>query len=282
MSIPARVQERIIASLKKFTPILTSAKARDVNESDTVVIITDMLSELFGYEKYSEITTEHVVKKTFCDLAIKIGDKVKLLIEVKAIGLDLKDDHIKQAIDYGANAGIEWVILTNGINWQIYRITFAKPIDKELVYELNLTSINIKNENHIEPIYYLCKEALGKSLLDEYHSQKQALSKYYIGHMLLTETVLDVIKRELKRLTPGVRIENEEIEEVLKIEIIKRDVLEGDKATEAKKKIQKASNNYIRNVNTTKKETKDEKEASSSKPTQQVSQSTTEAPPTSQ
>lgn len=246
MAIPIKVFERIASGLKKFQPILNSARARDVNESDTVVIITDMLSEVFGYDKYSEITTEHVIKKTFCDLAIKIEGKIKLLMEIKAIGLELKDDHIKQAVDYGANAGIEWVILTNGMNWQIYRITFSKPIDKELVYEINFSNINPKNENHIEPVYYLCKEALGKSLLDEYHSQKQALSKYYIGQMILTETILDVIKRELKRLTPGVKIENEEIEEVLRSDIIKRDVLEGDKALDAKKKIQKAANTYLR------------------------------------
>ncbi|WP_017853910.1 type I restriction enzyme HsdR N-terminal domain-containing protein [Leptospira interrogans] len=247
MAIPTKTFERVTSGLKKFQPILNSARARDVNESDTVVIITDMLSEVFGYDKYSEITTEHVIKKTFCDLAIKIDGKVKLLIEIKAIGLELKDDHIKQAVDYGANAGIEWVILTNGMIWQIYRITFSKPIDKELVYEINFSNINPKNENHVEPVYYLCKEALGKSLLDEYHSQKQALSKYYIGQMILTETILDVIKRELKRLTPGVKIENEEIEEVLKSDIIKRDVLEGDKALDAKKKIQKAANTYLRN-----------------------------------
>jgi hypothetical protein len=258
MPIPTKTQDRIITSLKKFNPILTSAKMRDVNESDTVVIITDMLSELFGYDKYSEITTEHVIKKTYCDLAIKIGDKVKLLIEVKAIGLDLKDDHIKQAVDYGANSGVEWVVLTNGINWHVYKISFSKPIDKELVYEFNLTTINVKSENQIEPIYYLCREAIGKSLLDEYHSQKQALSKYYIGQMILSETILDVIKRELKRLTPGVRIENDEIEGVLRSDIIKRDVLEGEKAAEAKKKIQKVSNNYIRNVSTKKVESKKE------------------------
>ncbi|AOP36401.1 restriction endonuclease subunit R [Leptospira tipperaryensis] len=258
MAIPAKVLDRITSGLKKFQPVLSSAKTRDVNESDTVVIITDMLSEVFGYDKYSEITTEHVVKKTYCDLAIKIDGKVKLLIEVKAIGLDLKDDHIKQAIDYGANAGIEWVVLTSGMNWQIYRISFSKPIDKELVYEINFANINPKNESHIEPVYYLCREALGKSLLDEYHSQKQALSKYYIGQMLLTETILDVIKRELKRLTPGVKIENEEIEEVLRTDIIKRDVLEGEKAVDAKKKIQRAANTYLRSSSPSpKKDTKD-------------------------
>ncbi len=199
------------------------------------------------HRSLSRYTLLTLIKKTFCDLAIKIDGKVKLLIEIKAIGLELKDDYIRQAIDYGANSGIEWVILTNGMNWQIYRITFSKPIDKEMVYEINFSNINPKIENHIEPIYYLCKEALGKSLLDEYHSQKQALSKYYIGQMILTETVLDVIKRELKRLTPGVKIENDEIEEVLRSDVIKRDALEGDKAVDAKKKIQKAANTYLRN-----------------------------------
>nr|WP_061260548.1 hypothetical protein [Leptospira interrogans] len=87
MAIPTKIFERISSGVKKFQPILTSAKTRDVNESDTVVIITDLLSEVFGYDKYSEITTEHVIKKTFCDLAIKIDGKVKLLIEIKAIGL---------------------------------------------------------------------------------------------------------------------------------------------------------------------------------------------------
>ena len=46
--IPAKVQTRLTSGLKKFQSIVNSAKAKDINESDTVVIITDMLSELFG------------------------------------------------------------------------------------------------------------------------------------------------------------------------------------------------------------------------------------------
>ena len=52
-----RAEERINTGLKRFQPILASAKARDVNESDTVVIVTDLLQEIFGYDKYSEITS---------------------------------------------------------------------------------------------------------------------------------------------------------------------------------------------------------------------------------
>ncbi len=49
--LPKRAIERISAGLKKFQPIVASAKSRDVNESDTVVIVTDLLQEVFGYDK---------------------------------------------------------------------------------------------------------------------------------------------------------------------------------------------------------------------------------------
>ena len=35
-------------------------------------------------------------------------------------GLALKDDYVRQAVDYGANAGIDFVVLTNSIKWKVY------------------------------------------------------------------------------------------------------------------------------------------------------------------
>src|SRR3954452_7740181 len=128
MAIPTRVAERLSAGLRKYQPILASAKSRDVNESDTSMIVTDILAEVFGYDKYSEVTRELCIRGTFCDLATRIDGKFQLLIEVKAIGLDLKDAHVKQAVDYAANQGVDWVLLTNGICWRVYNIIFAKPI----------------------------------------------------------------------------------------------------------------------------------------------------------
>src|SRR6267378_1042283 len=135
--VPGKVAARLSAAIKRFQPIIASAKSRDVNESDTVIIVTDMLSEIFGYDKYSEITSEHAIRGTFCDLAISLEGKVQLLVEIKAIGLELKDAFVKQAIDYAANKGVDWVLLTNGVMWRIYKVSFSKPIDQELVAEFN-------------------------------------------------------------------------------------------------------------------------------------------------
>jgi hypothetical protein len=243
---PKKVAERLNAGMKRYQPILAAAKARDVGESDTVTIIKDMLADVFGYDKYSDVTSEHAIRGTFCDLAIKIDGQLQTLIEVKAIGLDLKDQHVKQAVDYAANQGVDWVILTNGITWRIYHIIFAKPIDQELVLEIDFCALNARSESDIDLVYLWCKEGWQRSLLGEYHTQKQALSRFFVGAMLQTDPVLDVIRRELRRVSPDVRIDSEQIKAVLVNEVIKREVLEGDKADEAKKKIAKTANRALK------------------------------------
>jgi hypothetical protein len=115
MRIPKKVEERFSASVPKFKRILKKALDKDVNESDTVAIVTDLLAEVFGYDKYEEVTSEQQVKHQFCDLAIKVNKQIRFLIEVKAIGIGLKDNHLTQALTYGATAGIDWIILSNGI-----------------------------------------------------------------------------------------------------------------------------------------------------------------------
>jgi len=62
LNIPAKVNERITKNLKKFQKIVASAKINDINEADTVSIIKDILNEILGYDKYSEITSEYAVK----------------------------------------------------------------------------------------------------------------------------------------------------------------------------------------------------------------------------
>lgn len=51
-------------NLRKYQRVLESARKRDVNESDTSVIVKDMLSDLLGYDKYEEVTTELAIRST--------------------------------------------------------------------------------------------------------------------------------------------------------------------------------------------------------------------------
>ena len=245
-TVPKKVSERLIAGLKRYQPILAAAKARDVGETDTVTIVKDMLADIFGYDKYSELTSEYAIRSTYCDLAIKLDAKLSTLIEVKAIGIDLKEAHVKQAVDYAANQGVDWVLLTNGIRWCVYHVFFTRPIGQELVVDIDMSKLNSRSDSDLETLYLWCKEGWQRSALGDFHIQKQALSRFFLGAMILSDPVLEVVRRELRRVSPDVRIDIEQIRTVLENEVLKREVMEGEKAVEARKKIAKVANKIQR------------------------------------
>lgn len=245
-TIPTRVETRLSNSIKRFQPVLASAKSRDVNESDTVIIVTDMLAEMFGYDKYAEITSEHAIRGTYCDLATKLDGQIQLLIEAKAIGLELKDAYVKQVVDYAANKGVEWVILTNATNWRVYRVTFGKPIDSELVFEVDFLTLDPKKSDGLELLFVLTKEGWVKQGLQELHEQRQALNRFVVAAVTFSEPVLNCMRRELRRVCPNVKIQNEQIEQVLLADVLKREVVEGEKADEARRKINRSANRQLR------------------------------------
>lgn len=241
MGISAKVADRISSQLKKYQAILADAQARDVSESDTVVIIVDMLADVLGYKKYSEITTEHAIRGTYVDLAVKVGNEVRFLIEAKAIGATLKDNHIKQAIDYGANHGIEWVVLTSGVTWQVYKVHFKQPIDKSLIFEFDALQANPKNPQVVECLGNLSREGFAQSSMASFFQQRQVTSKFSIAAMLLSEPMLDKLRREIRRVSPGCKVEMDELEAVMRADVLKRDVFDSDEAKQAADYIKKAA-----------------------------------------
>lgn len=237
--MPKRVSERLVRTMGKFKQVLQIAKDRDVNESDTVSIIKDMLAEVFGYDKYLDVTSEFAVRGTFCDLAIKVENKVEFLIEAKAIGLELKEGHLRQAIEYGANNGVPWVILTNGIIWKVYKIRFEQPINYDLVCEFNFANLDPKNEEQHEKLFIVCKEGLVKAAREEFHEKILIVNRFVLGALILGDEVVGHIRRELRKLSSGVLVAPEEVVKVLTNEVLKRDVLEGDDATKAQARVRR-------------------------------------------
>jgi hypothetical protein len=233
---PTRVGNRIASKLKVFQPVIDSAKRRDLNESDTVTIIVDVLADMLGYDKYSEITSEVAIRGSYCDLAIKVEGRIQLLLEVKAVGGELKENHTRQAVDYAASVGVDWVVLTNAVSWKIYRLKFGKPVIPEHVLEFDLLMLDPKSEEHIDALFLLSKEGLGRSALQEYEAQREAINRFSIAALVVSDPVLSVIRRELRRMSPDVRIETDQVRAVLETDVLKRDVLEGDKATEARRR----------------------------------------------
>ena len=186
------------------------------------------------------------------------NSKIKYLIEVKAIGISLKENHLRQAINYGSQEGVQWVVLTNGIEWNIHRIKFEQPISHELVCSFNFQALNPKKNDMVEMLYLLCREGLLKdrTAIEEYHEYTQIINRYTLAAIICAEPCLNVIRRELKRLAPGTKLTNEEIFDFLP-DVLKREVLEGEEAKQAGRKIKRAASKNLRKQSRKTKEKED-------------------------
>lgn len=240
LAIPKKIQDRFVQRLKPLQAIIKSLKDKDVTESDTVTLVMDILCDLLGYDKYADLTKEHQIRSTYCDIAIQLNGCVCGLIECKAIGHELKENHTQQALNYAANKGCEWVFLTNGWNWKVYRVIFGQPIDQEMVIDFDLLNANAKSQSDAEILYALSKEGFDKNALIAYYKDQQAKDRYCIAAVLQSDSVIAAIRKELKALSPGIKVEAEEISTVLVEKVIKRDLLDGDRAKEALKRVRKA------------------------------------------
>lgn len=242
LKIPKRVADRWPASVKALAGVALSHKTRDVSEADTVTLVKDMLADIFGFDKYNELTSEQQIRGTFCDLAARIDGKIQVLIEVKAAAISLNENHLRQAINYGAHEGIEWIVLTNALEWRLYKIKFGQPVEYEQVCTFYLPDLNLRNEEDQRKLFLLCREGIMSDAMDVYHQHISILNKFTVAQIVLGDKVIASVRREMRQYFPDLKIDAESIVELLTNEILKREVLDGEKVKDAQKRIRKAAN----------------------------------------
>lgn len=241
MALPKKVQARLITGLKQYQPIVGNLRKRDISEADTVTVVKDMMADIFGYDKYTELTSEQQIRGTFCDLAVKVEGKIHYLAEVKAAGLELNDNHLRQAVNYGAHQGIEWIILTNALEWRVYRLKFGQPIDYSEVCRICICDLSGRSADHLNLMFMLCREAISIDALAEYHRQAQILNRYVVAEILMSDDVVVPLRRTLRRLFDNIRVTDDELRQIMADGVFKRDVIDGEEPKKAKSTIKKAA-----------------------------------------
>jgi len=194
--------------LKKFLPHLLKAKEDNLNEADTLLRIIKVFEEILDYDPMSEITREAQIRDKYVDLAIKIDGTVKLLVEAKSAGTTLRDRHIDQAQHYAAEGNIKWVLLTNGVEWNLYHLSFDEGVEYVRAFSFDLSVDPI--EKGAELLCLLHRQSIKKGDLDEYWEHRAALSAESIGRAIFTDQSLKFIRREIRR-REGLLIDQEDL-----------------------------------------------------------------------
>ena len=188
----------IRSSLRKILPFLVQAQEQSLNEADTVRRVAKVLEDVLGYDGMNEITRETVIKGKYVDIGVKLDGVLRFLVEVKAAGTPLRDRHIDQARAYAAEGNIRWVVLTNGTIWNLYHLTFEEGIEHDEVFSVDLSTDDFNKA--ADTLAVLHKDSVRRELHEDLWRKTTALSPQSIGKTLFTESVIRLIRRELRRV----------------------------------------------------------------------------------
>jgi predicted type IV restriction endonuclease len=199
----------ISKSLKKFLPHLLQAQRDNLNEADTVQRLIKVFEEILGYDAMTEISRESQMKNKYVDICLKVDGAVQLLVEAKAAAVSLRDRHIEQAQSYASRNNYRWVILTNGVNWHLYHLTFDEGIEYELAFNVDL-SVPEQFATSCAMLSLLHRNAIRKGEHEAFWQQRSALSPVSIAKALFHERVLMLIRREIRRVE-GLLVDPEDL-----------------------------------------------------------------------
>jgi predicted type IV restriction endonuclease len=194
--------------LRKILPHLIEAKKDNLNEADTCTLICEMLEGVLEYDPLRDISREVEIKEGRADFAIRFGSAVKFIVEAKAAGVTLQARHIGQAERYAAEGNIPWVLVTNGIGWHLYHLTFDEGIEYETAFSVDLAVDELPKA--AEFISLLHKKSISKGDLDAFWEKRAALGPASLAKALFTEEMLRKVRREIRR-REGVSIDHEDL-----------------------------------------------------------------------
>ena len=172
-------------------------------------MINSFLIDILDYIEFEEIKTEYCISGEYADYVIQIGRKKHFIVEVKSISLDLNDKHLRQATNYAANEGIDWVLLTNGSTFILYRVLFNKPISVKKVFEHNIG----KEKNLLKvsaDIALLTKKCVEKKELEKNWERFEVAEPAGLSKILYHKNVVATIRKVMKQKT-GISFFEEEI-----------------------------------------------------------------------
>jgi len=222
--INRKIQERLRVGLRCFKLLLKAAKERDASRAATLAL--DLLSDLFGFDRYSEVTSELDNREAVYDFAIHSGNSVAMLIRISPVCSAPDDRYLLATAQHALLHGVEWIVLTNGIGWQVHHVedTGKTRPETPIVLAFDLSHMQPGRDSHIETLFLLTREGHKSAGLNHFRLRLEVTNRHYLGAMMLSDPVVTAVRRELRKLNPVLQITPLEIRENLAKGVLRPDV----------------------------------------------------------
>lgn len=112
------------------------------NEANTKALLIEPVVSALGWNLFDigEVDREfRVYDGTFLDYALRVDGNPRLFLEAKALSKSLNDKpFIAQTVNYANNEGVLWCVLTNGLDYRVYKSNEPVDMERKLLFEVDL------------------------------------------------------------------------------------------------------------------------------------------------
>jgi len=163
----------LIQCLEYLQSKLDRFRKLGIKETSTRTVFIDPTLEALGWDVRDpdDVELEYAtVAGRFVDYALKLNRRPVLFVEAKALSDPLTDPKaIAQVIGYAANAGVVWCILTNGVQWKVYRSVEKCEAPDKLMFEVSLNphdNEGVEMPQVAQQMWRFSREEMAKGTLD--------------------------------------------------------------------------------------------------------------------
>jgi stress response protein SCP2 len=209
----AEYSQTLLDKMIAFFPKITAAIESSANESNTRMILDRFFIDVLEYD-IDDVKAEQNIQGRRADYVLSVDGQDVIVVEVKKAGMALRDKQIFQATSYGAYSGIRWALLTNLLEWQLYRISTHEKVEADLVFSLKFSAtISLQD---VERMALLSRPFLNhKNIeIERLWRDGNALSVEIIGGILLTDDIVSKVRSIIKRDT-DCNVTNEQVRVVV-------------------------------------------------------------------
>ncbi|TET44827.1 hypothetical protein E3J62_09230 [candidate division TA06 bacterium] len=212
----AKVDKEVRRSILDARRTIQQAEKADCNEAETRRRIERVLESLMGYDAFKHISRERAIRGAgeteHVDFTLQVeeGEEAKpvIMLEIKRVNVDLSRKHLRQVSSYAIDAGCEWILLTNGKEWQLHHVSFGQPPVTKLIHSWNLAVDDVSGlARRFELISH---RSVKKGKLDQVWQKTNVLNPRNLLEAMLSENSLRLLRRELRK-DSGILLSPEDI-----------------------------------------------------------------------
>lgn len=187
--------------------IISDVLRSDGNEAETRRRVERLFERLMGYDAFKHLSRERAIHGAgdteHVDFAIQLEPGLDvapvMMVELKRVSLDLSGKHLKQASRYAIDAGCEWVLLTNGRDWQLHHVEFGQPPVTRLVEHWDL--LHDEPETLVAKFNMISYRSLKRGILDTLWERTKVLAPESLLKAILSTESINALRRVLRRET---------------------------------------------------------------------------------